>query len=145
MLVNLCHINQPEGDSFRSGSLSCPSPLVLAGTLLKPLVGNMQMIKVEMSHSGSLNWETLPIFHYLGTEQMEEGAVLQVIQLFLQYLRALDAIFSSFWLPWQQMQHFFHKEKKKKKKGTEAYLVLSDIRKICFPDLASLSFMVVTL
>lgn len=57
------------------------------------------MVEVEVSHSGSLDQETLPQFHYSGTELMEEGDVLQVIQIFLQYLRALHAVFSSFWLP----------------------------------------------
>lgn len=46
----------------------------------------MQVVKVEVNHSGSFKRETLPRCHDLGTELVEEGAVLQVIQIFLQYL-----------------------------------------------------------
>lgn len=79
----------------------CPlsTPFHLGRALPKSSVGKMQMVKVEMSHSGNLDGETLLLFHYLGTEFMEDRAVLQVIQIFLLYSRVLHAVFSSFWLP----------------------------------------------
>ena len=120
--VNLCHISQPEKwQSQERVSAFSQSPFPGWG-FVKSLVEKMQMVRVEMSHSRS--WDqppTQPIFHHLGTELMEEGAVLQVIQLPLQYLRAVDAAFSSFGLPWQQMWHFLNEEKKERKKKNHTW------------------------
>lgn len=54
-------------------------------------------------------------FLHLGTELMERGTVLQVIQLFLQCVRALDVIFNFGELSWQQMWHLFHEGIKRRK------------------------------
>ena len=135
--VNLCLISQPEKWQSQEWVSASSQPPFPGEGFVKTLVRKMRMVKVEMSHSRS--WDIpLTIFHHLGTELREEGAVLQVIQLFLQYLRA-DA-FNSFGLPRQQMWHFFHEMGEKKEK--KSHSVLSDFRQICPPGLAGFACIV---
>lgn len=137
---NLCLIRQPEEWQSQEWVSASSQPPFPGEGFVKSLVRKMQMVKVEMSHSGS--WDTPP--HQippLGDRVNGRRAVLQVIQLFLQYLRA-DA-FNSFGLPSQQMWHFFHERGEKKAK--ESHSVLGDFRQICPPDLASFACIVATL
>ena len=75
---------------------------------------------------------------------MEEGAVLQVIQIFLQYLSSTCCL-QLFSVAMAADVTFFN-EGGKMKKGKEPCLVLSDLRKkTCSPDLSSFACIVVTL